>query len=155
MGTEGRQGQPDLDSHDRQALKASGNALLFHNTEMHEKSSLTSWNSITLRRRCFWFFKYFYYSYVAYSYVVLLIHSRHGTNLMVLRRFTSGESSGSRKRCQTCQGQERHPLTEGEICASRFSVPTQNCRSWTLRGGWDSVTAPRIQGPLPLLSAHS
>lgn len=48
MGTEGWQGQSDLESLNWQALKASGKVLPFHSSEMNEKSSLTSWNNITL-----------------------------------------------------------------------------------------------------------
>lgn len=57
---------------------------------------------------------------------------------------------------QPCQGQERHPITEGDICASCCSMPpTRSCRSWAMRGCGGTGTAPGIQGPLTFLSAHS
>lgn len=40
MATEGWQGQCDLDSSNRQALKASGCALMLHSSGMHKKSLL-------------------------------------------------------------------------------------------------------------------
>lgn len=85
MGTKGWQGQSDLHSSGRQTLKASCSALLLPSSGMHEKSSLTSWNNITLWRHCC-FILYFHYPGTA---------CRHSTNLITLNQFTFEESSGS------------------------------------------------------------
>lgn len=56
MGTEGWQGQCDLDSSNRRVLESSNSAPLPHSSGVYWKSLLSSWNNITLWRHCCLFF---------------------------------------------------------------------------------------------------
>lgn len=142
MGTEGWQGQSDLESLNRQALKASDKVLPFHSSEMHEKSSLISWNNITLWRHS----PLFFYP-PKLSLPKCCLQTQHKFNgsasVHLWREFWFPEMMP-----QTCQGQERPHLTEGEICASRFGrPPTQSWRCWTMKGGWGPVKALGSRDP--------
>lgn len=78
-------------------------ALLLPSSGMHEKSSLTSSNNITLWRH-YSFFSHVYYPSIA---------CRHSPNLMTLNQFTFEENSDFMRCCRPIEG-KRDTLQRGK-----------------------------------------